>query len=200
MSVPGACTHVALVGRCPTAPGEIAVLKADAETYGWKLGSRIDQPEYQQPFTVVGIYTARPQDEGFWFGPRLQTAPGRALPTVIPSRPAPWITTQAGIELTSNTWFVTVDQSLHVTPELTPDDAAAAATRVRALGKAQDRGDLLHGPDTRVRELPAGHHAPAARPACGRPVHGRSRGAVADPRRAGAAVPAAGRGDGAPPR
>ena len=145
VSVPGACTHVSLVGRCPTAPGEIAVLKADAETYGWKLGSRIDQPEYKAPFTVVGIYTSRAQDDGFWFGPRLQTAPGRALPTVIPSRPAPWITTQAGIELNSNDWFVTVDQSLRVTPELTPDDAAAAAARVRALGKAQDRGDLLTG-------------------------------------------------------
>ena len=145
VSVPGACTHVALVGRCPTAAGEIAVLKADAETYGWKLGSRIDQPEYKQPFTVVGIYTAQARDEAFWFGPRLQTAPGRALPTVIPSRPAPWITTQAGIELNGNTWFVTVDQSLRVTPQLTPGDAAAAATRVRALGKAQDRRDLLTG-------------------------------------------------------
>jgi hypothetical protein len=145
VSVPGACTHVALVGRCPTAASEIAVLKADAETYGWKLGSRIDQPEYKQPFTVVGIYTSQARDEAFWFGPRLQTAPGRGLPTVIPSRPAPWITTQAGIELNSNTWFVTVDQSLRVTPRLTPDEAAAAATRVRALGKAQERRDLLTG-------------------------------------------------------
>ncbi len=38
VSVPGACSHVSLTGRCPTSPGEIAVLKVDAATYGWKLG------------------------------------------------------------------------------------------------------------------------------------------------------------------
>ena len=145
VSVPGACTHVALQGRCPTSPGEIAVLKADAETYGWKLGSTIVQPEYNQVFTVVGIYTPKAQDDGFWFGPRLQTAPGRLLPTLIPSQLAPWITTQAGIELNGNGWFVTVDQALRVTPQLTPEDAALTAARVGALRKADQRGQLLTG-------------------------------------------------------
>ena len=46
LSVPGACHHVALVGRCPTSPGDVAVLKADATTYGWKLGSKITQGEF----------------------------------------------------------------------------------------------------------------------------------------------------------
>ena len=145
VSVPGACTHVALTGRCPTAPGEIAVLKADAATYGWKLGSRIEQPEYSQVLTVVGIYTPKAQDEGFWFGPRLQTAPGRLLPQLLPARTAPWITTQAGVELNSHTWFVTVDQFLRVTPDLTPEDAAYAAARVGAIRKAAQRGGLLTG-------------------------------------------------------
>src|SRR4249919_3409614 len=99
LSVPGACQHVALVGRCPSTPGEIAVLRADATTYGWKLGSRIRQPEYPTTFTVVGIYTPRAEDDAFWFGPRLQTAPGRLLPQLIASRLAPWFTTQAGVEL-----------------------------------------------------------------------------------------------------
>jgi len=145
VSVPGACTHVALTGRCPTSPGEIAVLKADATTYGWKVGSRIRQPELPMTYTVVGIYTPKADDEGFWFGPRLQTQPGRLVPQLVPSRPAPWITTQAGIELGSSSWFVTVDQSLHVTPELTPEDAALAADRVRALGKADESGRLMPG-------------------------------------------------------
>ncbi len=38
VSVPGACSHVELRGRCPTNPGEIAILQADATTYG--LASR----------------------------------------------------------------------------------------------------------------------------------------------------------------
>ena len=145
VSVPGACTHVTLVGRCPTAPGEVAVLKADATTYGWKIGSVIDQPEYRRPFKVVGIYAPKTDDSGFWFGPRLQTAPGHAGLQTVPSRLAPWITTQSGIELNSHTWFVTVDQSLLVTPDLTPDDAAYAAARVGAIRKAAQRGELLTG-------------------------------------------------------
>ncbi len=145
VSVPDACRHVSLVGRCPSSPGEIAVLEADAATYGWKVGSRIRQPEYPTPFTVVGIYTPRAQDDAFWFGPRLQTAPGRLLPQLIPSRLSPWITTQAGIELTGDAWFVTVDQALDVNPALTPDDAAAAAARVRALRKAAEHDTLATG-------------------------------------------------------
>ncbi len=145
LSVPGACQHVSLVGRCPTTPGEVAVLKADATTYGWKLGSRIRQPEYPTTFTVVGIYTPRAEDDAFWFGPRLRTAPGRVLPQLIPSQLAPWFTPQAGIELSGSTWFATVDQALDVTPDLTPEDAAAAAARVRALRRASDRHGLLTG-------------------------------------------------------
>jgi putative ABC transport system permease protein len=145
VSVPGACRHVGLVGRCPSSPGEIAVLKADAATYRWTLGSRVRQPEYPATFTVVGIYTPRAEDDAFWFGPRLQTAPGHVLPQLVPSRPAPWLTTQAGIELSGDAWFVTVDQALDVTPHLTPDDAAAAAARVRALRKDSERGSLATG-------------------------------------------------------
>jgi putative ABC transport system permease protein len=145
LSVSGGCQHVTLIGRCPTTPGEIAVLKADATTYGWKLGSRIRQPEYPSTFIVVGIYTPRAEDDAFWFGPRLQTAPGRLLPQLIPSQLAPWLTPQAGIELSGHTWFVTVDQALNVTPHLAPDDAAAAAARVRALRRASEHHSLLTG-------------------------------------------------------
>ena len=145
LSVPGACQHVALVGRCPSSPGEIAVLKADATTYGWSLGSRITQPAYPTAFRVVGIYTPRAGDDAFWFGPRLQTAPGHLLPQLVPSQLAPWFTTQSGIELNGAPWFVTVDQALRITPDLSPDDAAAAATHVRALRKASERQALMTG-------------------------------------------------------
>src|SRR5262249_35065460 len=38
VSVPGACDHVHLVGRCPTNPDEIAMLRVDAENNGVKVG------------------------------------------------------------------------------------------------------------------------------------------------------------------
>ncbi len=125
VSVPGACTHVALVGRCPTAPGEIAVLKADADDV--RLEARL-------PDRPAGVQAAVHRRRHLHAEGRRTTGSGSARgcrprpvarsPPLIPSRPAPWITTQAGIELASNNWFVTVDQSLRVTPELTPDDAA----------------------------------------------------------------------------
>ena len=100
LSVPGACQHVALVGRCPSSPGEIAVLKADATTYGWSLGSRITPARVPDDVPGRRHLHAASRDDAFWFGPRLQTAPGR-LSRSCPVALAPWFTTQAGIELTA---------------------------------------------------------------------------------------------------
>ncbi len=145
VSVPGACQHVALTGRCPTSPGEIAVLQADATTYRWKPGSLIHISGYRTPLHVVGIYAPRAEAEDFWFGPRLQTTPGHPPPKLKASRLAPWITTQTGIETGSHHWYVTVDQAVHLPADLTPDQAALAAARVRALTKADSTGQLLSG-------------------------------------------------------
>ena len=152
LSVPGACDHVALRGRCPTNPGEIAVQASDAEVYGLHLGSRLNPYGDPTPFTVVGIYRARerPGDFTFWFGSqKLQSVPGRLLPfrggTRTPDHPAPWLTSQATVELRSEPWYVTVDQVLGVPPTMTPDRLRAVAARVKALGVADQRGTLLPG-------------------------------------------------------
>ena len=42
MAKPDACAHLDLEGRCPAAPGEVAVLAGDAEEDGHELGDRID--------------------------------------------------------------------------------------------------------------------------------------------------------------
>jgi putative ABC transport system permease protein len=144
ISVPGACAHVQLQGRCPTNPGEIAVLQADAATYRLHLGSRLNPYGDATPFTVVGIYKAPARDDGFWFSlGRLETIP--AGPRGGVNRPAPWLTPQVTIGLRHDPWFVTVDQQLAVTPELTPGDAAAAARRVRAITQAADHHGLPTG-------------------------------------------------------
>jgi putative ABC transport system permease protein len=148
ISAAGACEHIVLKGRCPTNPGDIAILRADATTYGLKLGSTLNPYHDQTPFTVVGIYqpSSRPADDAFWFGPgRLQSIPGRLLPQLVPSRPAPWITPQVGIELRHSPWYVTVDHQLKVTPTLTPGDAALAATRAANLHHAAQHGGLPSG-------------------------------------------------------
>jgi putative ABC transport system permease protein len=144
VSVPGACSHVQLQGRCPTNPGEIAVLRTDAATYRLHLGSRLNPYGDPTPFTVVGIYAPRAQDEGFWFSlGRLETIPPGPRGAV--ARPAPWLTAQVTVELRHDPWFVTVDQRLAVTPELTPGDAAAAAHDVQAITRAANQHGLPAG-------------------------------------------------------
>ena len=102
VSVPGACDHVELKGRCPTNPDEIAMLRVDAANNGVKVGDTFNPYHDSKPFRVVGIYTAGDSaaDDAFWGGSgRLQATFGAILPREIPARPGPWITTQAGIEL-----------------------------------------------------------------------------------------------------
>jgi hypothetical protein len=148
VSVPGACDHVHLEGRCPTNPDEIAMLRIDAENNGVKVGDSFNPYGDPTPLRVVGIYTAtdRAADDTFWGGSgRLQSTSGALQPRLVPARPGPWITTQAGIELRHQRWYVTVDQPLAAPPTLTADELAAVAAHVRTLTKDDAHGRLLPG-------------------------------------------------------
>lgn len=73
----GACGHLRFdSGRCPRDTREIAVSTADAETFGWSVGSTVRADETQPTeaedlpvsttLTVVGVY--HPPNDGFWRG------------------------------------------------------------------------------------------------------------------------------------
>jgi putative ABC transport system permease protein len=158
VSVPGACTHVDLRGRCPSVPGEVAILAADAHTLGLHLGSTLNPYHDDSPFTVVGIYRPRPQDDDFWFGPgRLETIPAvTSGQRPAPARRAPWFTAQAGIELRSEPWHVTVDQQLRIDGRLSPEDVTLVSARIRALRQAAAHHELLSG-----LSLESGNQIPA---------------------------------------
>ena len=105
MAKPDACAHLDLEGRCPAAPGEVAVLAGDAEEDGHELGDRIELGEPFGTLTLVGTYaypsgpTVSPERretlEDFWFEPvawrrsrprcardaRSPTSPGSRRPT-----------------------------------------------------------------------------------------------------------------------
>jgi putative ABC transport system permease protein len=147
VSVAGACDHVQLEGRCPTNPGEIAILRSDAEAYGVKVGGALN-PYGSDPFTVVGIYrpTSSDADEQFWGGSQvLQSSPGAVLPRFIPAHPAPWITPQAGIELRPEDWYVGVNQSVATPPGLTVSDLRVLAQRVKDIQRDDEHQLLLPG-------------------------------------------------------
>jgi hypothetical protein len=148
VSVPGACDHVNLVGRCPTNPDEIAMLRVDADNNAVKVGDTFNPYDAPTPFRVVGIYTASDSaaDDDFWGGSdRLQSTTGAMLPRMIPARPGPWITTQAGIEQRHRRWYLTVDQPLATPPDMTAQDLETVAARVKAIGRADEHGELISG-------------------------------------------------------
>jgi hypothetical protein len=148
LSLPGACAHLRVQGRCPTNPREIMILRADALTYGVKVGQAFNPYDDPQPYRVVGVYTPTDSaaDDAFWGGlQRLQSVPGAIKPRPSPARPAPWITPQSTIELGPHTWTLGIDQALATPPGLTGDDLKAVAARVKAIQHADEHGGLLTG-------------------------------------------------------
>ena len=76
----GACDHLEIEGRCPSAAGEIIISTADAQAWGWKAGKtfEISQQKYTRfeadlppvQLTVVGVYEVADDDPGYWLGDR----------------------------------------------------------------------------------------------------------------------------------
>lgn len=87
----GACAHLRFgSGGCPDSAREVAVSEADAQNYGWKVGSRIrfvervndptlDKDAAPRPrLRVVGVYSVRRGD--YWFGRLVSGRSGTADP------------------------------------------------------------------------------------------------------------------------
>ncbi len=146
LSAPGACQHVALRGRCPSGPGEVAVLAADARNAGLDVGSTLNPYGDQTPFRVTGIYRPRQSaaDSEFWFDlGRLQTVP--ASPRGRIAHLAPWITSQVTIELRDDPWHLTIDQFLSTPATRTPEQLQGIADRIRAVTRSSAHQQLPAG-------------------------------------------------------
>src|SRR6478736_5357785 len=98
MSARGSCEHVALVGRCPTKVGEALILAHDSAYAHLKVGDTVKLRHFPGRVTIVGTYTPRAVDEGYWFNLRdLESVPpqppsGNGPPTAY--HPAPLIVAQ----------------------------------------------------------------------------------------------------------
>jgi putative ABC transport system permease protein len=145
LAVPDACEHVLLHGRCPSAPGEVAMLAVDAHMFGLHVGSRVTPYPGEAPFVVAAIYRPSDQlaDREFWFDiGRLQTVPGSSRRV---AHLAPWITSQASVELRHHPWYVTVDQYLSTPADRTADQVEAISDRVVAITRGQTHHRLPPG-------------------------------------------------------
>ncbi|WP_299923277.1 FtsX-like permease family protein [uncultured Nocardioides sp.] len=149
MAKPDACTHLDLEGRCPTAPGEVAVLAGDAEEDGHELGDRIDLGRPFGTLTLVGTYAypsgptvpaeRREALEDFWFEPgRLASVPATVRPdgqqgTEIPRQPAPYLVAPDQLAgLPPQLILVRVDSRIEVPADLDAADLPALAERAAA--------------------------------------------------------------------
>lgn len=159
LSETGACAHLAIVGRCPTKAGEAMILKADSTFAKVKIGQQVKVEGVDRPLTIVGIYSAHPFDEHFWFDPtNLQSVPpqpvgsGGGLTTYFP---APLVVSQQTFgHLRPSSWFVKATRRLVVTPQTSAADLEQATRGVVAVEAAdRARGGAAPRPGSLTPEL-----------------------------------------------
>jgi hypothetical protein len=138
----GACAHLRFgSGGCPDGVREVAVSEADAQNYGWKVGSRIRVVERLNDPTldpnaaprptlrVVGVYTV--QRGAYWFGRLVSGRSGTADPdtrqpltddlfvdaSTVSGGDAPeWLAPVAELDLPLDRRSVGVDELLRLGP------------------------------------------------------------------------------------
>ncbi|MGI8702041.1 MAG: FtsX-like permease family protein [Nocardioidaceae bacterium] len=145
LAAPGACMHLAVTGRCPSAPGEVLVLRYDSNFAGVRVGARFHLPYVRIPLHVVGVYAPRAKDENFWFDlADLKSVPAQPYASLpLPYRPAPLITAPETFDrITLPPAFVKASRRLIVTPSTSVADLQSAVRAVKTLKAAQAAGDL----------------------------------------------------------
>ncbi len=161
----GACAHVELVtGRCPDGPRQIAISTADADLFGWSVGSAVTVLESQpndargeprrMSLTVTGTYAA-PADR-YW---DTWTVTGRS--GTRPDRNAPvqhdlWLTDRSTFEQ-EPTWRNPSSRTdLRLRHAVTGvDELLMLGSRISALARTEARRPPLLPVVTVRSELPA---------------------------------------------
>ena len=145
MAKPDACAHLDVEGRCPEAPGEVAVLAGDAEEDGYEIGDRIELGPPFGTLTLVGTYAypsgpsvpseRREELADYWFEPaRLASVPATVRPgrqlTEIARQPAPYLVAPDQLSgLSPSLVLVRVDSRIDVPTDLDAADLPALAHR-----------------------------------------------------------------------
>ncbi|CAB4685283.1 MAG: FtsX-like permease family protein [Actinobacteria bacterium] len=132
----GQCDHLQIEGACPEQPGEVLMLRGDADDTDTRLGDDLDLAGIGT-VTVVGTYAVPEADEADWWFDLSRFAsfpPQERRGASSPYMPAPLLTVQTAFEdLPADGWTVLVDRRLDAPPDLTLDD----------LGEVQDVAEAL---------------------------------------------------------
>jgi hypothetical protein len=144
----GGCEHLTLAaGVCPTQPGQVMMLAADAASSHVKVGDTIRFPAYDGgKLTLVGLYNVPDDVADFWFDEsRFFTGP----PSVDASggvtfNPAPLVADPSTFDgLAPASWTVDIDRFLSVSTSVTPEQVRQARQEVVDLPrnlKSEDGG------------------------------------------------------------
>jgi hypothetical protein len=143
----GACDHLVVEGRCPSAPGEVAMLPIDIERAGLQVGDIVQLGQQGWPtLTLVGSYSVPAGEEDFWFDTARLTSIPEGRDGELPYQPAPLIVAPSTFdELPAGAWGVRVDTRMDAAPGLTPDqldDAVQSAGALRPRPVAVDGGRI----------------------------------------------------------
>ena len=152
LSAKGECSHVQIVGRCPSKPGEALILKEDSTFAPLKIGGQVKLGGVPETITVVGTYSPRTADESYWFNLRdLESVPPQPTASGMTSYfPAPiLVAPQTFARIPATSWYVRATRRLTVNQDTTLADlqrasraAAAIQTRLRTHPDAVGPGTL----------------------------------------------------------
>ena len=153
------CAHLTLsVGACPSGATDLLVSAVDAETWGWKVGTRFvlsNDLGAPVPLTVSGIYTVRP-DPGYWLRTELQGRSGNLLEyggDLVPGVDD-FVVAPAGLAQGWEDAQLSVDYPLRASV-ITLDSLADAGAEVAGLRPANGTSVLSPLPDI-ARQVSAG--------------------------------------------
>ena len=144
------CERLEVIGRCPEAPGEVAVLEADLQ--GRELGDTVIGPRLGD-LRIVGSYST-PTDTEDWLYPALLTSPPRT--ETSPYRPAPYVVAEQVVaDLAPRLWSPQLQSRLEVPSTRSRRPAGRPGRRTELL---RHRDDAVHRrrPDRHVAGQRAG--------------------------------------------
>lgn len=134
---PRACERLELRGRCPSAPDEALLSRADAAYLHVGTGDVLQLGEPLPALRVVGIYRRVAAADDYWFDvSRLASQPRLEHPRkpATPYRPAPMFVAATVFDrLPPGLWQVRADSRLALRPAQSVADLAGAANRIEQV-------------------------------------------------------------------
>ncbi len=135
VTAPGSCQQLLVSGRCPQRPGEILLLRSDADYTNLGPGDQVMADTLSQALTVVGTYRLPTGGNGLFDAARFASVlPQPTGMGYTAYAPAPFVAARSTLAgLPAGSWLVRMDYRLPVPASTSVGDLQAAAAEVSRL-------------------------------------------------------------------